>query len=161
MLDHQRSKREEWLSKIFAHADIHHKISDNITKTIWRKFIWNNAFNTISALTGATLRQIFDTEAVMPTIQLMMGEVQQVARAEGVEISDRHIEELRMANPNYEHIKTSMLRDIECGRKPELEPLVGVLLQKAKKHGISTPVNETIYNLLQLAINTPIPGTAD
>ena len=152
-LDHQPSKRVEWLSKIFAHADIDHKISNNITEYIWKKFIWNNAFNTISALTGSTIRQIYEADAVMPTIQLMMGEVQQVARAEGVEVSQRNLEELCSINPNYEHVKTSMLRDIENHRMPELEPLVGVLLQKAKKHGISTPVNETIYNLLQLKLS--------
>lgn len=152
-LDHQRSEREDWLSSIFSHADIDHRISGAITHEIWKKLIWNNAYNAVSALTRTTIGDIHRVEEVLPTIRKMMHEVQQVAIAEGVEISDQTIDELINLNSGQANVKTSMLKDIEANRMPEIEPLVGVILAKAKKFGISTPVNQTIYELIQLSLS--------
>jgi len=152
-LDHQRSEREEWLSSIFSHADINHRISHSINQEIWKKLIWNNAYNAISALTRTTLGDIYRFEEITPTIRKMMNEVKQVALAEGVEISDQIIDELINLNSSQGNVKTSMLKDIESNRMPELEPLVGVIISKAKKLGISTPVNQTIYELIQLSLS--------
>ncbi len=151
-LDHQGSEREEWLSEIFSHADINHKISRKINYEMWRKFIWNNAYNSISALTNSTLRQIHLSEGILPTIRRMMSEVQQVAEAEGVQIPNSTIDELLNVNLEYADVKPSMLKDIEAGRMPEIEALIGVVLRKAAKHGISVPANQTLYNLIQLAL---------
>ncbi|NQU65660.1 MAG: hypothetical protein HQ517_15440, partial [SAR324 cluster bacterium] len=73
--------------------------------------------------------------------------------AEGIEISGQTIDELINLNPKNGDTKTSMLKDIEANRMPELEQLVGVILQKAKKLGISTPVNQTIYELIKLSLS--------
>lgn len=152
-LDHQRSDREEWLSEILSHADIDHRISNTITNEIWKKLIWNNAYNAISALTQTTLGQIYRFEEILPTIRKMMNEVKQVAVAEGIEISAQTIDELIGLNPKFGDVKTSMLKDIQANRMPEIEQLVGVILQKAKKLGVSTPVNQTIYELIQLSLS--------
>jgi len=151
-LDHQRSEREEQLSIIFSHADINHRISNAISHEIWKKLIWNNAYNAVSALTQTTLGQIHRFDGVLPTIRKMMHEVQQVAIAEGVEISDETIDELINLNTDQGDVKTSMLKDIEANRMPELESLVGVIISRAKKLHISTPVNQTIYELIQLSL---------
>jgi 2-dehydropantoate 2-reductase len=151
-LDHQRTQREEWLSSILSHADINHRISQTIREEIWKKFIWNNAYNSISAITQTTLKQINDFEEIMPTIRQMMREVQQVAQAEGIDIPDQVLDELAGIDMQYGDVKTSMLKDILSRQLPELEPLVGVVLQKAKLHNISTPVNKTIFNLIQLSL---------
>ncbi len=151
-LDHQRSEREEQLSTIFSRADINHRISNVISHEIWKKLIWNNAYNAVSALTQTTLGQIHHFEGILPTIRKMMHEVQQVAIAEGVEISDVTIDELINLNTDQGDVKTSMLKDIEANRMPELESLVGVIISRAKKLHISTPVNQTIYELIQLSL---------
>ena len=151
-LDHQRTQREEWLSSLLSHADISHSISQTIREEIWKKFIWNNAYNSISAITQATLQQINNFEGVIPTIKEMMREVQQVAQAEGIDIPDQILDELAGIDMEYGDVKTSMLKDIQSRKMPELEPLVGIILQKAKLHHITTPVNETVYNLIHLSL---------
>lgn len=151
-LDHQRSEREEWLSDVFSHSDINHQISRKITYEIWKKFIWNNAFNSISALTNSTLKQIHSVKSIAQTLRQMMSEVQQVAASEGVQIPNQTIDDLINSGSEFTDIKPSMLKDIEAGRMPEIEALVGVVLKKASKHRISVPVNQTIYNLIQLSL---------
>jgi len=104
-------------------------------------------------VTRTTLRQINDSEEILPTIKTMMREVQQVALAEGIEISDRNLDELINVDSRFGDVRTSMLQDIESNRMPELESLVGVVLEKARKCGVSTPVNQTVYNLIQLTLS--------
>lgn len=151
-VDHQGSRREEWLSEVLSHADISHKISRSINREIWKKFIWNNAYNSVSALTGSTVQQIYNSERIRSTIRQMMNEVQQVAEAEGIQLPGQVLEEMVVTSPEYADIKPSMLKDIESARMPEIEALVGVLIQKAEKHGISVPVNQTVYNLIKLIL---------
>ncbi len=103
-MDHQRSEREDWLSKVFSHADISHKISNTINHEIWKKFIWNNAYNSISAITKTTLEQIHSSEGIFPTIKQMMNEVQQVALAEGIEIQDQIIDEIINIDLSYSDV---------------------------------------------------------
>ena len=152
-MDHQQSEREEWISQILSHADINHTISRSINIEMWKNFIWNNAFNTISALTKATFGQILAQNETLSTVRQMMQESQQVALAEGHEITNQHIDEMISFSNQFTNLTSTMCMDIDLGHMPEVDALVGVLLQKSKKHGITAQVNQTIYNLLQLAIS--------
>jgi ketopantoate reductase len=44
---------------------------------------------------------------------------------------------------------SSMLNDIERGRKTKIEFVNGIFVERGKKHQISTPVNETIVRLMK------------
>lgn len=152
-MDHQHSEREDWVSEIFSHADINHEISRNISVELWKYYIWNNAFNTISALTHTTVKQIHETDNTLKTVRQMMQEAQQVAIAEGIEITGQHLDEIMQYFSDSSDISATITKDIKAEKMPEIEPLAGVLIQKAKKHGISVQVNETVYNLLHLALS--------
>ena len=151
-MDHQQSQRENWVSQILSHADINHTISRSINIELWKNYIWNNAFNTISALTNTTFGQILAHNEALSTVRQMMEESQQVALAEGCEITHQHIDEIIDFSGQFTNLKSTMCMDIGLRHKPELEALVGTLLQKAKKHGIIVRVNRTIYNLLRLVL---------
>ena len=86
------------------------------------------------------------------TIDPSTFELLQIAEAEGIVVPNQILDDLVNSTGNYADVKTSMLKDIEASRMPELEALVGVVLKKGEQHGISTPVNQTIYNLIDLAI---------
>ena len=46
--------------------------------------------------------------------------------------------------------KTSMLQDIEAGRKTEVEIFAGRVVAMAKEHNLSTPVNQTILHIIKV-----------
>jgi 2-dehydropantoate 2-reductase len=50
--------------------------------------------------------------------------------------------------------KTSMLQDIEALREPELEALVGSVLELGRLTGITTPHIDTVYSLTRLLAQT-------
>jgi len=52
--------------------------------------------------------------------------------------------------------KTSMVQDIEAGRKTEVEMFAGKVISLGRSRGIPTPVNETLFRLLR-AMETACP----
>jgi 2-dehydropantoate 2-reductase len=79
-----------------------------------------------------------------------MREVIQIAKAEGIQLSEDDIAKwhqvLSGLSPSG---KTSMLQDVEAGRKTEVEMFAGKVLELGKKHGISTPVNEKLFKMIK------------
>ncbi|HOV39091.1 MAG TPA: ketopantoate reductase C-terminal domain-containing protein, partial [Spirochaetales bacterium] len=45
--------------------------------------------------------------------------------------------------------KTSMLQDMEAGRKTEVEMFAGALIRLGKEAGCTVPVNEMLYNAIR------------
>lgn len=45
--------------------------------------------------------------------------------------------------------KTSMLQDIEAGRKSEVELFAGKVIELGRKYQVPTPVNETLYTIIR------------
>ena len=45
--------------------------------------------------------------------------------------------------------KTSMLQDIEANRQTEVDSFSGDLIKFSDKHGVSVPVNDTLYRLIK------------
>jgi 2-dehydropantoate 2-reductase len=80
-----------------------------------------------------------------------MREVIAVANAEGIDLNESDIvnsfNTTDLLNPES---FTSMCQDVLAKRKTELEMFSPVIMELAQKHGLSVPVNETLY--LQLRI---------
>jgi 2-dehydropantoate 2-reductase len=79
----------------------------------------------------------------------MMREAEAVATRLG--ISFRVTLEKRIAGAEKvgKH-KTSMLQDVESGRDPEIDALVGAVIELGKITAIPTPHIETVYALMKL-----------
>ena len=43
-----------------------------------------------------------------------------------------------------------MLQDVEAGRKTEVEMFAGTMIELGKKHGIQTPYNQVMKDMLEV-----------
>ena len=77
-------------------------------------------------------------------------EVAAIAKAEGVTISANRFETLK---DYMDHIpfttRSSLLIDLESGKRIEVEALQGAAVRRAKKHGIAAPIVSTLYAALK------------
>jgi 2-dehydropantoate 2-reductase len=81
----------------------------------------------------------------------LMQETIAVAAAEGVKLTERDLEEWYRLIPTLSpEGKTSMLQDIEAGRKTEVEIFAGKVVALGARHGIPTPVNEGILQIIHV-----------
>jgi 2-dehydropantoate 2-reductase len=116
----------------------------------WRK-LCVNAVSGVMALAGRPA-EIFVLDDVLDTARAMAYECAAVARAEGVGLSDRDVDELiawLQALPR--DAGSSILADRRAGRALEWEARNAVIGRLGRRHSVPTPVSDTVSALLHAA----------
>jgi len=115
----------------------------------WRKLISNAVANPITALTFRRNEVLAEPQAADLVLGLAR-EVVAVARAEGADLSEDDITELR---DHYATMPagtgTSMLYDRLAGRPLEHEYLTGAVVAAGERHDVPTPLNAAMLALLR------------
>jgi 2-dehydropantoate 2-reductase len=148
-LDGSSSERVTRISECFTHAGFKAPVLDNIRAEIWLKLWGNLAFNPISGLAHSTLADICQYPPSRELAASMMREAQQVAQKLGIEFRVTLDKRIAGAEKVGRH-KTSMLQDIEAGRAPEIDALVGSVAELGRLTGTPTPHIDTVYALVKL-----------
>lgn len=142
------------VKSFFDKAGINYNIPDDIIYSMWLKFMLNVSSNQLSAVLRYTFGEMYNNEKCMNFIKSVMEEVKSIAKAEGVRnpdnMTDDAIAALKTMAPEG---KTSMLQDIESNRHTEVDMFAGVVIELGKKHGIQTPYNVVLKNLIEIIHN--------
>jgi len=148
-LDGSESERVHTLSELFTAAGLKAPVLPNIRSEIWLKLWGNLTFNPISALTHSTLADICQFPLSRELAAAMMREAESVAMRLGVSFRVSLEKRIAGAEKVGKH-KTSMLQDVESGRDPEIDALVGAVIELGKMTEVPTPHIETVYALMKL-----------
>jgi 2-dehydropantoate 2-reductase len=152
-LDGATSARVTRVAGCFTNAGFKAPILDNIRAEIWLKLWGNLTFNPISALTRSTLVDICQFAPTRALAAAMMTEAQSVAAKLGITFRVALEKRIAGAERVGKH-KTSMLQDIEAERPPELEALVGSVVELGRLTHTPTPTIDTVYALADLLART-------
>lgn len=120
--------------------------SPRIRDEIWTKLQNNAAFNPLSALTRATMQDLF-AEPMIGPVRAIIAEVAAVASALGARIEGSPEERVAKAG-GVGRQKTSMLQDVELGRRLEFVPISRAVGQMGRLAGVPTPVNDTVTAMI-------------
>jgi len=129
-------------------------ITDDFVTAAWHKLLTN----AVSGLMVLTMRRsgMFRRDDVLRVSRVYLEECIAVARAEGANLGDDVITQILMRLRNAPpDVATSMLGDREAGKPLEWDIRNGVILRKARKHGLPAPVSEVIVPLLATASDGP------
>ena len=141
----------ERIKKYFDKVGINYEIPDDIIRSMWLKFMLNVSSNQTTALMRLTFGEMLNNKKCMEFVVNVMKEVQTIAHAEGVKntetMIDDSLEALKMMCPEG---KTSMLQDVEAGRKTEVDMFAGVMIELGKKYNIPTPYNKVLKELIEI-----------
>jgi 2-dehydropantoate 2-reductase len=114
---------------------------------VWRKLLGNLAANPITALSLRRL-EVFADDAVAELGRRLLREAIAVGRAEGAALEDADVERTFEAFTMSPNSGTSMLFDRLEGRRLEHEQLTGHVVRCGRRHGIPTPIHDTLLPLL-------------
>lgn len=156
-LDGQTTPRITQLAALFEDAGFKSPVLDDIRAEIWLKLWGNLSFNPLSALTHKTLAQICRFEPARDLARTLMEEAQLVAESIGITFRVSIDKRIAGAERVGEY-KTSMLQDVETGREPEIDALVGSVLEIARLQHIATPHLDTVYVLVKSLSQTITKG---
>jgi 2-dehydropantoate 2-reductase len=148
-LDGSISARAQRVSDAFVRAGLKAPLLDNIRAEIWLKLWGNLVFNPVSALTRATLEDIARFQPTRDLAAHMMAEAQAVAHKLGITFRVTIDKRIAGAEKVGAH-KTSMLQDVEAGREPEIEALVGSVVELARLTETPTPHIDAVHALTRL-----------
>jgi 2-dehydropantoate 2-reductase len=152
-LDGTSSERVRRVSQCLTRAGFKAPVLEDIRAEIWLKLWGNLTFNPISALTRSTLADICQFPATRELAAAMMTEAQTIAHKLGIVFRVSLEKRIAGAERVGKH-KTSMLQDVEAGRLPELEALVGSVVELGRLTGTHTPHIDAVYGLTHLLART-------
>ncbi|WP_217492240.1 oxidoreductase [Mycobacterium malmoense] len=120
----------------------------------WRKLL-TNALAGFMALAGRR-SGMFRRDDVADLSRRYVAECLAVARAEGARLPDAIVDELaEMFRHVPEDMGTSILADRENHRRMEWDIRNGVIIRKARVHGLPTPISDVVVPLLAAASDGP------
>ncbi|HET7160766.1 MAG TPA: ketopantoate reductase C-terminal domain-containing protein, partial [Burkholderiales bacterium] len=152
-LDGSESARVKAISNVFMAAGLKSPVLDDIRAEIWLKLWGNLSFNPISALTHSTLVALCQHPHARELARNMMLEAQVVANKLGRTLRvtvDRRIEGAERVGRH----KTSMLQDVEAGRDPEIDALVGSVIELGALTHTPTPHIDSVFACMKLLSHT-------
>ncbi len=148
-LDGVETARIAEISKIFVAAGLKSPVLTDIRAEIWLKVWGSLSFNPISALTHATLVDLCQYPLARELARNMMLEAQSVAEKLDITLRvtiDRRIDGAERVGRH----KTSMLQDVEAGRDPEIDALVGSVIELGRLTETPTPQISAVYACVKL-----------
>jgi 2-dehydropantoate 2-reductase len=151
--DGRISERCLRISEAFMAGGLKCPVEADLREQIWIKLLGNAAFNPMSALTRATLAGMGRLPEAREVLRAIMEEATAVAAALGVEMSIPIERRLEGGFKVGEH-KTSMLQDVELGRRLELDCMTGAVVELADRLGIGVPHTRTLYACTKLLDET-------
>jgi len=155
--DGKNGEREEAVADFFKRCGVPFELETNMKRKLWYKYMINVGANQTTAVlklpngVNQTRGEKWEINEARMLFEKTMREVVTVANAEGIDLNEEDVKSgLRVTNSLSPKSYTSMCQDVLAGRKTEVEMFSLTLMELAKKHGISVPVNEVLY--LQLKI---------
>jgi len=139
-------------------AQIPSSIVEDMEKALWNKFMLNVGINQWSAVLGATYDVFHQIRSAQTLMRRAMREVLHLAHDRAIDLTQEDLEHwFTVVNTLSPEGKTSMLQDIEAGRKTEVEMFAGRVVEIGKEIGVPTPVNtvllEAIHALESMSAN--------
>lgn len=138
------------IAATFTDAGIETAVSDGVHDTIWEKVLVNVGINAATALARVRNGRLVDTDPGRRLLADAVREASAVAEAEGAVVRDDIVEYASDIADRTGTNRSSMRQDVEAGRATEIETLNGAIVDRAAAHGIETPVNRTLTDLVRL-----------
>ncbi len=144
------------------------KVENNFIGARWAKLLVNAAYSGLSVVTGMTFGELNRHRISKKLALKAIKECIDVAKAAGIMIEPIQGKDvvklmdynnwfkkqislfiLPIAMKKHKNIKSSMLRDIERGRKTEVYAINGIVCNYGDKVHVDTPINDSIVSIVE------------
>ena len=141
-------------------------VTGNIRGQVWSKLLVNSAFSGLGAVSGLLYEEVVADPDGSEAALAVWREGHDAGMAQGLELEDvlgvpanalvvRGSEDQARADAALEiamrqagATKASMLQDLERGLKTEVDVINGAVVEKGREHGIETPLNAHVVELM-------------
>jgi 2-dehydropantoate 2-reductase len=134
-------------------------LSSSIERDLWAKMLYNCALNPLGALRGVCYGELAEDDTSREILESVIREIFALLGPAGYATHWKSPDEyLRtfyhdLLPPTAAH-ESSMLQDIQAGRRSEIDALCGAVSLLGTRFGIDTPVNTALTRLIH-AVERP------
>lgn len=144
------SPRVQAIADLFAAADIQVTPVADARVPIWDKFVYLVAFSGFTGASRLAIGHLWKFPKVRDMFYATSREIAAIAKAEGVTISNDRFETLKEYMDNIPPTtRSSLLIDLEQGKRIEVEALQGAAVRRAEQLGVPVPITSTLYAVLK------------
>jgi len=144
------TQKAERVSRFFYEVEIPHEVDTNMKKRLWGKFMLNVGVNQTVAVCESNYGGVQREGPSRDRMIAAMREVITLSEKEGVNLTEDDLRYWLVVMSNLApEGKPSMLQDLEAKRYSEVELFAGAVLTLGKKHGLSSPVNQLLYDTIK------------
>jgi len=148
-LDGRRTPRMEALLDACGPAGFQSTLSSDINVDIWTKFVRLSVLSGLTTVTRSPLGVVCNDPQLFAMLKDAVREAMTVARAKGINVPATSVDDVAAAYTALPpQTKSSMLEDLERGRRLELPWLSGALVRIAREVGVETPIHRFITAVL-------------
>lgn len=144
------SARVNEIAQVMQQADIQAEAVADARPSLWEKFVYLAPFAGFTGAARLPIGPLRDQPGFFALALRACGEVASVARAEGVALPADLENRLRVyieALPAT--TRSSLLIDLQSGKRIEVESLQGSVVRRAAAAGIDVPIMQTLYAVLK------------
>ncbi len=138
------------LVKVLQKAGIDSVFSDNAQRVLWEKLVVNSSINPLTAITRMKNGEIIRNAGLKALASQVSQETYEVALKKDIALGfhDPVAVVLAAASATFDN-KSSMLQDIERGRRTEVDFINGAIYRLAASSGVPAPLNGTLYAIVK------------
>ncbi|MCC7177254.1 MAG: 2-dehydropantoate 2-reductase [Acidobacteria bacterium] len=142
--------RVQAMAGVMSPADIQVTAVPDARTPLWDKFVYLVPFSGFTGAARLPIGYIWTFPHVREMFYAASREVAAIAAAEGVSISPNRFETLEEYMTNLPpSTRSSLLIDLEQGKRIEVEALQGAAVRRASAHGVPAPIVSTLYATLK------------
>ena len=142
--------RVQAIADVMASADIQVTAVADGRVPIWDKFVYLAPFAGFTGAARLPIGPLWEDPQLREMFYAAAREITALAAAEGVTLSPDRFETLTEYMANIPPTtRSSLLIDLEMGKRIEVEALQGAAVRRAARHGIAMPIISTLYAVLK------------
>jgi len=138
--------KAEVLAELFEKSNLRYKISNDIKKDIWKKYIFISAFANLTSFYDKSINKVYKENK--DEAKKVLSEIAKVAKLKGIEIEKEIEKSLKTASNLPADATTSMHKDFKENKQTEIDTLTKYLLDEASKYGVELELLQKIYKEL-------------
>lgn len=134
---------------LFQSAGFEVALTNTPGQVIWKKVVVSSGINPLTALLQVPNGRLLEIEGIRLLLRDLVLEAARVAATEGYSFDQSLVEHTETVCRNTASNYSSMLQDIQQGRKTEIDAISGEIIRRGKEAALPTPRTQVVYQLLR------------
>lgn len=142
----------KYIVDCFARGGLNPEYLDDVRPALWKKAAANSGFNTVCAVLGLTMKQVYENGEALTLVKQILREASDTAAALGVaeNLYDGLVSDIPKTVASYGDYYPSLAQDfLIYKRQTEVNTLSGAISRFGKIAGVSTPTCDILSQVVK------------